>query len=209
MIVLIVILGLSLGIILNKFMACISMRLFNNPYSKTYMKLVVLLLTIASCFLLYLKYELTFNFWVFCCFACFLILVSVIDFKFQVIPNRLLALGFVIALVFRLYLMYSLDAYSYFLEGFYGFLVGGGIHLITSLVSRESMGGGDIKLMFVIGLLLGVEATLATIFFSFLFGGLISVILIISGIKDRKAAISFGPFIALAAFSVLTLYPII
>jgi len=76
--------------------------------------------------------------------------------------------------------------------------------LLIAVVTKGAMGGGDIKLMAVLGLWLGLKYTLLTLFLSFFLGGLISIILIAFKLKGRKDMIPFGPFIVLA--TIVTLF---
>ena len=64
------------------------------------------------------------------------------------------------------------------------------------------MGGGDIKLVAVLGLWYGWAQLLLLLFLAFLGGGVIGGVLLILGIKKRKDGIAFGPFLVLAAFIV-------
>ena len=80
-------------------------------------------------------------------------------------------------------------------------LIGGGVFLLIALLAP--MGGGDIKLMGLLGLFLGWQLILLTILLSFIVGALISVILIVLKIKGRKDEIPFAPFISLAAIITL------
>jgi leader peptidase (prepilin peptidase)/N-methyltransferase len=86
-----------------------------------------------------------------------------------------------------------------------GFLLGGGLFLLIAIVSNGGMGGGDIKLMAVLGFWFGWQQLLLLMLLSFLSGAVISVGLLALKIKGRKEAIPFGPFIALAAY-VTSLY---
>ena len=65
------------------------------------------------------------------------------------------------------------------------------------------MGGGDIKLMAALGVLLGIADTVLAIFLTFMIGAVISVLLLASKIKGRKDAIPFGPFIVLGTFATI------
>ncbi|MCK5763343.1 MAG: prepilin peptidase, partial [Clostridiales bacterium] len=68
---------------------------------------------------------------------------------------------------------------------------------------RGAMGGGDIKLMAVLGLWFGaVDIWIVTVM-SFVLGAVLSIGLLVLKIKGRKDAIPFGPFIILAALLVL------
>jgi leader peptidase (prepilin peptidase)/N-methyltransferase len=75
-----------------------------------------------------------------------------------------------------------------------GLLLFAGIALVTN-----AMGGGDIKLMAVLGLIFGIKGIFFITLFSFVTGAIISLILLTLKIKSRKDEIPFGPFISLAA----------
>ncbi|NTW72383.1 MAG: prepilin peptidase [Eubacteriaceae bacterium] len=77
------------------------------------------------------------------------------------------------------------------------------LFLIVLLTGGNGMGMGDVKLMFVLGLYFGLWPTVLTLFLSFIYGGFIGVLLLATKIKDRKDAIPFGPWIALAAITAL------
>ncbi len=69
--------------------------------------------------------------------------------------------------------------------------------LAMVLVSKGKwMGWGDVKLAFLMGLVLGWPNILAALFLSFFSGAIAGIILIISGKKKMKSEIPFGPFLA-------------
>ena len=68
------------------------------------------------------------------------------------------------------------------------------------MFKKESMGGGDIKLMFVFGLVLGWQASILSIFIASIIGLPISLILLN---KNKSHEIPFGPFLAVAAIILL------
>jgi len=61
------------------------------------------------------------------------------------------------------------------------------------------MGGGDIKLIAMIGAFLGINGVVSTIFFGSLAGVAYAVILLITKKADMKSAIPYGPFLAVGA----------
>ena len=61
------------------------------------------------------------------------------------------------------------------------------------------MGGGDIKLMAMIGAFLGWQAVLLTTLLASVVGGLVGVVLMAAFGKGRKYAVPFGPFLTAAA----------
>jgi len=85
-----------------------------------------------------------------------------------------------------------------------GFLLGGGSLFLVATVyqwlfKREGMGGGDVKLLAMIGAFLGWKAAILTILLGSLIGSITGIIIILLKGKDFKYAIPFGPFLSLAA----------
>jgi len=76
--------------------------------------------------------------------------------------------------------------------------LGGGIMLVIFLVSRGGMGAGDIKLMALIGLYVGLRGTAAVLLFGFLFGALTGLAFMATGKLTRKDALPFAPFLSMA-----------
>lgn len=85
------------------------------------------------------------------------------------------------------------------LAGVQGAAVGGGLLLLLYVLSGGGMGLGDVKLALVLGLWLGPSRTLLALLLAFVAGGLVGVFLLTSGLRSRKEAIPFGPFLALGA----------
>lgn len=164
-------------------------RYCGSPYSIQY-PLIELLNGILYA-LLYLKYGLTINTVLYCLTASLLIVISLIDLKHKIIPDGLIIAGAVTGLIFIITGNMVLSRLSGAAIGFILFL---GIAVVTN-----AMGGGDIKLMAVLGLMFGVKGILFITLFSFVTGAIISLILITLKIKGRKDEIPFGPFISLSA----------
>lgn len=57
------------------------------------------------------------------------------------------------------------------------------------------MGFGDVKLSFVLGLLLGFPRTIVALYIAFLTGAIVGVILILVHTARLKSKIAFGPFL--------------
>ncbi|MCL6561072.1 MAG: prepilin peptidase, partial [Firmicutes bacterium] len=118
---------------------------------------------------------------------------ALIDIKHRIIPNRLNLAGALLGLPLIIESKYT------FLSGLAGFLAGGGLLLLIALVSRGGMGGGDIKLASVMGLLLGWKLLLVALFLAFLTGGLAGITMLLLEIVKRKDPVPFGPFLAAGA----------
>ncbi len=127
-----------------------------------------------------------------------LIVISFIDYKYKIIPDRLIIFGFICTVLFNIII--NINIYDKLLGMFIGF----GIFMLIAVLTN-AMGGGDIKLMALLGLLFGVEGVLFTTVIAFIYGAVISIILLILKIKNRKDEISFGPFISLSALTYILL----
>lgn len=74
---------------------------------------------------------------------------------------------------------------------------GGVIFLVIGLISRGALGGGDIKLIACLGLWLGTDALFAVSMIGIILGGLVALLLLLTGKKKRKSAFAYGPYFAL------------
>ena len=90
--------------------------------------------------------------------------------------------------------------YGTLTDSLFGLVGGFGILFLLSLITmliykREAIGGGDSKMVAGIGACWGLKTTLVTLYLSFIVGGILSLILIILKVKDKKDRIPFGPSI--------------
>lgn len=128
------------------------------------------------------------------CFISILVTITISDLHTKLIPDKIVFTGMALLLMLRIF-AHPLPYLDYVI----GFFLGGGLFYLVAVVSKGGMGGGDIKLLAMIGLALGWKLTLITIVLSSVIGLVISGILIVLGIIKRKEPIAFGPFIAIAA----------
>ena len=75
--------------------------------------------------------------------------------------------------------------------------------LLTLIKNGRAMGGGDVKLAFLIGLVNGFPHNVFAIFLGFLFGAVLSVLLVWTKRKTIKDTVPFGPFLLLGSFVML------
>lgn len=118
---------------------------------------------------------------------------AVIDWRHKIIPDKLNLTGFVLALPLLF------ESREILLSGTWGFLAGGGLLWGVALLSRGGMGGGDIKLAAVLGLLLGWKLLLVALFLAFAVGSIVGAAMLLLKKVRLKEAIPFGPYLALGA----------
>ena len=127
----------------------------------------------------------------------------VIDYRQQIIPNRLNLTMFEIGLIIAF--LYGMSNVAITVDMLLGMLVGGGIFLAITLIGsliygKEALGFGDVKLMGALGLYFGMANILAISAMSFLIGAILGIILLVTKIKKSDEYIPFGPFIVIATF---------
>ena len=130
----------------------------------------------------------------------------VIDYKLQIIPNKLNLTIFEVGLIFTFIEgLYNVDlAINYILGG----LMGAGIFLLITLIGgiiagKEAMGFGDVKFMGALGLFFGWINIAIISVVAFLLAAIISITLIATKIRKSDEYIPFGPFIVLATLIVM------
>jgi leader peptidase (prepilin peptidase)/N-methyltransferase len=140
-------------------------------------------------------------------FVSCLVVITFIDLDFQIIPDRITLTGIPVGLLAGSLILpdpFLRMAPLGYKASVVGALGGFGLFYAVALLSRGGMGGGDIKMMAMIGALMGWKAVLLTTFLGSLAGSVVGVSLIVFKGKGRKTKIPFGPFLALGAL--LTLF---
>ena len=158
---------------------------------------LVELLTALLWLFLYLRFGLTMPFFILALLCAALVVVTFIDLEHQIIPDEISLPGIVIGF-----------ACSFFiprlgwLNSLLGILAGGGsLYLVAwgyeRLTGKEGMGGGDIKLLAMLGAFFGWKAIPFIILVSSLTGSVIGITLMLVRKQDGKLAIPFGPFLVI------------
>ena len=171
------------------------------PISKRYPFIEAL--SAALALMLYEKFGLGADFFVFTLFTFALVVITFIDLDHQIIPDRIsipgIPLGFLASLILTR---------TTYMDSLIGILAGGGFLLFVALFyhfifKKEGMGGGDIKLLAMIGAFVGWQGVIFVVFFSSLVGSIAGVLYIVLSGKGTKSPIPFGPFLALGAYAYL------
>ena len=124
-----------------------------------------------------------------------LVAVLFIDIDHFIIPDAITLPGIPIGLLCALFILpLSIS------DALIGVVVGGGILFLIAVIAPQGMGGGDIKLLGMVGAFLGWKSALITIFLGSLVGSVGGIIGMIALGKGRKSKIPFGPYLAIGAF---------
>ena len=127
-------------------------------------------------------------------FISLLIIIVVSDLAYMLIPDKVLVFFLPLLAIGRV-----LSPLTPWWDSLVGAVVGFGILYIIAVLSNGGMGGGDIKLFFLIGLVLGTIDTLLTLFLAAVIGMIVGITMLSKNKQGRKTPIPFGPSIALAA----------
>ncbi|MDF2593369.1 MAG: prepilin peptidase [Clostridia bacterium] len=150
-------------------------------------------------FFLYQKFGLTVEMGMYAILSSILVVITMIDFFTQEIPDELNLLGLITGIIFLGIML----RFSNVVNSSLGLLIGGGLFLLIAVVSGGAMGGGDIKLMGVLGLWFGWKLILMLSIISFIIGAIASLLLMALKIKSMKDYIPFGPFISISAMIII------
>ncbi len=156
--------------------------------------------TAVLCWLCLRRFGPTWEFGVAVVYGAALFAVSVIDLDHRIIPDEISLPGIVCGL-----LLAALTPYRAFLDSLLGCLVGGGFLFLVglgyeALRKQEGIGGGDIKLLAMMGAFTGWKGALFTIFAGSLIASAVGIILMVVRRADGRLPIPFGPFLSAASF---------
>ena len=155
----------------------------------------------------FLVYGFSMKFIISITFISILLIISISDFKYYIIPDEVLLVG-IILIVVELLINSFVNDISILKGVIYPLLSAVGSFLTLYLFKqigdcvfkKESLGGGDIKLLFLIGLVLGFDMSIVTIFIASFIALPLSII---SLVKNNSNIIPFGPYLSLSAIIIL------
>lgn len=170
--------------------------------------------------LFYTRYGLSFNFLFYTLFTCLLIIATFVDIAHRIIPDEVslggIGVGFLLSGIRGLDFSPLKFNHLPLLNSLLGIIAGAAIIYFTGKAfdlvyfkllkkgpiegETESMGGGDVKLLAMVGAFLGWKAAIITFFLAPFFGAAVGVANLI---VRRQHTIPYGPFLSLAAFIAL------
>jgi leader peptidase (prepilin peptidase)/N-methyltransferase len=172
-------------------------RYCEAPISWQYplIEFVMALLSVALLF----KFGLSVALAIYFLFTAALLAVIVIDFYHQIIPDVISLPGIVIGFIcsfFNPVVTWQQSGLGLLIGGGVLYAVAAGYYLFTK---REGMGGGDIKLIAMIGAFLGWQSLPFVIFGSSVLGAVVGLGAMVKQKKGGKTMIPYGPFLSVAA----------
>ena len=174
-------------------------RCCNKQISKR--NIIIEFLTGIIVLLLFIKYDLSFLFFKYLIFMALMTIISFIDLETSYVYTGIILKGSVLAIILMIIekIIYDNKMIDYIIGAF---LVGLIIFLISK-ITKGAIGDGDIYILFLIGLFLGCSKSIELLMITFMIGGVISTVLLITKIKNRKDAIPFAPFLFVAIFFII------
>ena len=173
------------------------------PYSMRYP--IVELLTGLMALAVAMKFGFTLESLIYFVFICTLLVVTFIDIDHQIIPDVISLPGIPIFFL-AAFALPSATFIDTLVNSGLGVLIGGGSLLLVGwlymiIAKKEGMGGGDIKLLAMMGALIGWKGILFTVFVSSAVGSVVGLAVMMRTRKGMKLAIPFGPFLSIGAIT--------
>ena len=163
------------------------------PVLSTLIELLTGILFLIS----FLVFGISIKFFIALVFISMLMIIIVSDIRYMLIDDEILIIASILIFILSIFEYGIKDALIYVLYGIICFIVMFLIKILGDFIfKKESMGGGDIKLMFVFGLTMGIPLSIASIFLASFIGLPISLIML----KNNSShELPFGPYLSIAA----------
>ncbi len=145
------------------------------------------------------KYGKSYYFIIYATVIELLMVITVVDLTHKIIPNRL---NLIMGIVGAINLIITKKFYS----SIVAFFVAGVLFLALALMSNGGIGGGDIKLIAPLGLIFGILPIIYIICYSFIFGAIFGIGLIVFGKKSFLSEIALAPYISFATIMFITYF---
>ena len=159
------------------------------------------LLTATLFLIAYIRFGISIKLFIALIFISMLVIVIVSDIRYMVICDEVLIIGNILIFILLIISIGFKAAMMSLIYGIASLLIMLSIKTLGDIIfKKESMGGGDIKLMFTFGLVLGIPSSVASIFIASFIGLPISLIMMK---KNSSHELPFGPYLSIAAIILL------
>lgn len=156
---------------------------------------LVELATGISFSLLYFVFSWSWAFIFYLILTAFLVIIFVYDLKYHLILDKVSLPAVFLAFIFSLFLKISPW------DLLFGVLIGAGFFFLQYALSRGKwIGGGDIRLGALIGMMLGWQKTLLALFLAYFCGAAVSLVMLALKKKKLKSHLPFGTFLTASTF---------
>lgn len=182
----------------------------------SFIYIIVELLTALMFLFIFSRCGLTYDFFFYIIFVCGLIVATFIDMKHRIIPDEISIGGIIVGFILSGVKGFHLSPFAFnlspLINSFLGIIIGGGIIYMVGFLfdlvyfkllkkpavegETQSMGGGDVKLLAMIGAFLGWQKAVTTFFLAPFFGIIIGLINLL---VKKEHLIPYGPFLSLAS----------
>lgn len=165
-----------------------------NLYRNSKAATVVIVIINALLFsILYMVKGISFELLIYCVVTAVLVLISIVDFQVYEIP---IECNYVL---FGLGIIHTIMDKTNWINYIIGFFTISLIFLVVSFLSKgKAMGGGDIKLMATLGLLLGWKQIILVMIIGSVLGSVIHGLRML--ISKKSSVLAFGPYLSIAAY---------
>ena len=159
------------------------------------------LLTATLFLIAYIRFGISIKLFIALIFISMLVIVIVSDVRYMVICDEVLIIGNILIFILLIISIGFKASMMSLIYGIASLLIMLSIKTLGDIIfKKESMGGGDIKLMFTFGLVLGIPSAVASIFLASFIGLPISLIMMR---KNSSHELPFGPYLSIAAIILL------
>jgi leader peptidase (prepilin peptidase)/N-methyltransferase len=156
----------------------------------------------------YQYFGLTPVIWPYLVMLCLFLVATFVDIEHRIIPDEVTLGGIVVGFLFSLAIPELHHTHSHLwgaARSLFGIVIGGGSIYLMGLLGdfifkKESMGGGDVKFMAMVGAFLGWKLAVLAFFIAPFFGALVGIVV---KIRTKESLIPYGPFLALGSLIAL------
>lgn len=137
-----------------------------------------------------------------CVLVAGLVALTAIDLRTKRLPREITYTTIVIGAPLLTIAAFVVDEPRRITTALLGAVIATAVMLALYLISRGGLGDGDVRLSPLLGLYLGWSnpgLALVGLFFGFIIGSVVGVVLMITGRAGRRTALPFGPFLAVGA----------